>query len=70
MKLNECLIMPDALELVGILLLKEGNTHAHSKSLTYEVLVQPATYSDLLSIKGLFSWYSRLIDWFEVHTTA
>jgi hypothetical protein len=51
--------MPDALEFVSVSLSREGNRQ-----------VRPATTSDLSYIKGLLSWYSLFIDWFEVRTTA
>jgi hypothetical protein len=69
-KLKKCRSMPDTLAFVGIYLSREGNRPAQSNSPTCEALGRPATKSDILSIKGLFSWYYHFIDWFEVHTMA
>jgi hypothetical protein len=60
-KLNKCRIMPTELEIFGVSLSRDGNRPAASKLPTYEALIKPATTS---SIKGLFSWYSRFLDWF------
>jgi hypothetical protein len=69
-KIKKCFIMLDALEFLCILLSREGNRPMQSKSPTYEALVRPANNSYLHYIKGMISWYSPLIDWYEVRNTA
>jgi hypothetical protein len=67
-KSKKCHIMPTDLEFVHMSLSCAGNRPIASKYPTCEALVKMTTMSDLRSIKGLFSLYSRFLDWFEFRT--
>ena len=65
-KLKKCQFFSLSLEFVGINISAIGNQPAPSKFSTFKQLRTPQTTGDLRTLMGLFSFYSKFLEYFEV----